>query len=112
MIIHLTKEAQEMLPKGRKTFILTTNDGSNIFSSSEGCCMIGDRFLLVATNDIPSTYTEKFTHGNLTIYSSPYDLNFLSGNLKIVKNHSTGFLNLQNESGRLDDNLEIKIIEN
>lgn len=55
MIIHLTKEAQEMLPKGRKTFILTTNDGSNIFSSSEGCCMIGDRFLLVATNDIPST---------------------------------------------------------
>jgi hypothetical protein len=29
------------------TFLLVANDGSNPYSSAEGCCMIGDRFIIV-----------------------------------------------------------------
>ena len=28
------------------TFLLVANDGSNPYSSAEGCCMIGDRFII------------------------------------------------------------------
>ena len=46
MELTITTEAAQRLPQGTTQFILTANDGSNQFSSAEGCCMIGERFLI------------------------------------------------------------------
>lgn len=110
MKIHITEEVRTLLPKDKHQFILTANDGSNPFSNSEGCCMIGDHFLFVGSDEIPINYTEKFQDGEDMIYLSPYDLNFISGNVELSKNPSTGMINLKNENGYLDDNLEIKLL--
>lgn len=34
------------------TFLLVANDGSNPYSSAEGCCMIGDRFIIVPVDQL------------------------------------------------------------
>ena len=40
------------------TFLLVANDGSNPYSSAEGCCMIGDRFIIVPVDQAEAPYTE------------------------------------------------------
>lgn len=110
MKIHISKNVRTLLPKEKHQFILTANDGSNPFSSSEGCCTIGDRFLLVGTETLPSDYKNLFKDGEDRIYTSDYDLNFLSGTIELVLNEATGRVILQNEEGYLDDNLTIELL--
>ena len=40
------------------TFLLVANDGSNPYSSAEGCCMIGDRFIIVPVDQAEAPYTK------------------------------------------------------
>ncbi len=110
MNIHITEEVRKLLPQDKHQFLLTANDGSNQFSNSEGCCMIGDHFLFIGIDEIPENYTEAYQDEEDTIYLTTYDLNFLSGQVELSKNPSTGMVNLKNENGYLDDNLEIKLL--
>lgn len=90
------------------TFLLVLNDGSNQFSSAEGCCMIGDRFLIVPTTEKIEPFTLPITNSDYTIHTSTYETMFLKGNLVLDLNPSSGTLVLKNESGILDNNLLIK----
>ena len=50
MSLTISEEAKQRLAPfltEANTFLLVANDGSNPYSSAEGCCMIGDRFIIV-----------------------------------------------------------------
>ncbi|WP_071130945.1 iron-sulfur cluster biosynthesis family protein [Enterococcus timonensis] len=107
MFITVSPKAREKFPQNYQNFLLLANDGSNPYSSAEGCCMIGDRFLLVAISQVPEQYTIEITDKDLHFYFSAYEENFLSGHL-VIDVSASGFLVLKNEGGLLDNNLEIK----
>ena len=48
------------------TFLLVANDGSNPYSSAEGCCMIGDRFIIVPVDQAEAPYTETIANDSFT----------------------------------------------
>ena len=79
------------------TFLLVANDGSNPYSSAEGCCMIGDRFIIVPVDQAEAPYTETIA----------YDQMFLTGHLQLVIHPNAGTITLKNESGILDSNVDI-----
>lgn len=110
MEITVTKEAQAFLPKGVKTFLLAVNDGSNPYSSAQGCCLIGERFVLVAVSEIPTDYRYVLEDAGYSFYYSPYETYFLKGHLILDVHQSTHALILKNESGILDDNVEVKVL--
>ena len=99
MDLHITPTAAARFPKGHDLYILTSNDGSNQFSSAAGCCMIGERFLITPIDEPLDPYNE------FTFFTSTYDQMFLTGHLILDVHPTSGTLILKNESGYLDTNL-------
>jgi uncharacterized protein YqkB len=89
-------------------FLFVLNDGSNQFSSAEGCCLIGDRFLIVPTAEPIEPFTKPIKNNEYRIFTSEYDAIFLTGKLVLDVNPSSGTLVLKNEGGILDNNVLIK----
>lgn len=58
MDLHITPTAAARFPEGHDLYILTSNDGSNQFSSAAGCCMIGERFLITPIDEPLDSYNE------------------------------------------------------
>ncbi len=61
MSLTISEEAKQRLAPfltEANTFLLVANDGSNPYSSAEGCCMIGDRFIIVPVDQAEAPYTE------------------------------------------------------
>lgn len=110
MEITVTKAAQSFLPKGFTKFLLAVNDGSNPYSSAQGCCLIGERFILVAVSEIPKEYSHFVESDGYTFYYSNYETYFLKGHLVLDVHESTHALILKNESGVLDDNVDVKVL--
>src|SRR5699024_10221135 len=108
MQLLLQKEVLQRLPQGYTQFILTLNDGSNPFSNAMGCCLIGERFLIVATKQQIEPFTIPVDSSDLTFYTSEYDLMFLTGKLVLFVDPNSQNVMLKNESGLLDLNVEIK----
>ena len=60
------------------TFLLVANDGSNPYSSAEGCCMIGDRFIIVPVDQAEAPYTKTIANDSFHVYTSTYDQMFFN----------------------------------
>lgn len=110
MRLKVSAEVVERLANEGQKFLLTLNDGSNPFSNAEGCCMIGDRFLIVATEGIPESYSIEIPSNQLKFYTSKYDCIFLKGELYLDMRESSQTLTLRDNSGRLDDHVQIKVL--
>ena len=83
------------------------NDGSNQFSSAEGCCMIGDHFLLVSTQHYIPAYDLTIPCEEATVKTSEYDTTFINGHLVLEVTPSNQTIRLKNESGILDSNVQV-----
>lgn len=88
--------------------LLALNDGSNAFSSAEGCCMIGDRFMLVITPEVPAAFNVPVENPDFAIYMSSYEAKFIKGDLVLAVNPGTGSLMLKGDEGILDINVAMK----
>lgn len=77
------------------TFLLVANDGSNPYSSAEGCCMIGDRFIIVPVDQAEAPYTETIANDSFHVYTSTYDQMFLTGHLQLVIHPNAGTITLK-----------------
>ncbi len=111
MKLNFTSEAITLLQQKYDqvtSYILAVNDGTNAFSSSEGCCMIGDRFLLQPITEIIEPYTVKLSTEPFTVYTAAYDQMFLSGDLTLSISPSTHNLQLNDSRGIVDYNVEVK----
>ncbi|MTD39027.1 iron-sulfur cluster biosynthesis family protein [Erwinia sp. CPCC 100877] len=111
MELTITGQAQMSLAtklENYSAFLLILNDGFNPFSSAEGCCLIGDRFLIVPTNEPIEPFTKLIQNETYRVYTSDYDALFLTGKLVLAVNPSAGTLILKNEGGILDHNVSIK----
>ena len=81
MDLNITPTAAARFPKGHDLYILTSNDGSNQFSSAAGCCMIGERFLITPIDEPLDPYNELVSSNQFTFFTSTYDQMFLTGHL-------------------------------
>ena len=110
MSLTISEEAKQRLAPfltEANTFLLVANDGSNPYSSAEGCCMIGDRFIIVPVDQAEAPYTETIANDSFHVYTSTYDQMFLTGHLQLVIHPNAGTITLKNESGILDSNVDI-----
>lgn len=107
MNLTLSKEVSDLLSKKGETFLFTLNDGSNSFSNAEGCCMIGDRFLIVPVKEKPENYDIKIPSNQLHFYTSKYDTMFLKGELFLDLDKASHTMVLKDKSGILDHNVQI-----
>lgn len=105
MDLHITPTAAARFPEGHDLYILTSNDGSNQFSSAAGCCMIGERFLITPIDEPLAPYNELVSSNQFTFFTSTYDQMFLTGHLILDVHPTSGTLILKNEGGYLDTNL-------
>lgn len=115
MKLNITAEATTLLQQNYDkvpSYILAVNDGTNAFSSSEGCCMIGDRFLLQPITEIIEPYTVKLSTEPFTVYTAAYDQMFLSGDLTLSISPATRNLQLNDSRGIVDYNVEVKQLLN
>lgn len=110
MKLNVSDEVVKRLSKEGQKFLLTLNDGSNPFSNAEGCCMIGDRFLIIATEEVPESYLIEIPSNQLMFYTSKYDCIFLRGELYLEMRESSQTLILRDNSGLLDDHVELKVL--
>nr|WP_272482403.1 iron-sulfur cluster biosynthesis family protein [Companilactobacillus alimentarius] len=109
MKINFKDEAQKYLadkiPAG-STVILTTDDGSNKYSSLGGSCAIGDKFQLVILKDEDPKYTVPIENNagyNMSTASQYTD--FFTDGLNISLWHNA--LALKDNSGILDGALSV-----
>lgn len=107
MKITISQEVLKMLPDDL-SLILALNDGSNQFSNAQGCCMIGDRFLVIPVAEPVAPFNVPIPSDSLPVFISNYEKIFLSGHLVLTKNSYTGNLVLKNEGGVLDTNVELR----
>lgn len=108
MELEITPEAAARFPKNYQLYIITSNDGSNQFSSAAGCCMIGERFLITPITEPLPRYSEVVSSNRFTFFTSTYDQMFLTGHLVLTVHPSSGTLILKNEGGYLDNNLMLE----
>jgi len=95
----------DKIPAG-STVILTTDDGSNQYSSLGGSCAIGDKFQLVILKDADPKYTVELENdANYKMTTSPSDADLLRDGLNIDFTHNT--LALKDNSGILDGALSV-----
>lgn len=109
MKINIKPEALSYLankiPAGSRV-ILTTDDGSNKYSSLGGSCAIGDKFQLVILKEADPKYSIPLeNNANYEMSTSPDDEDFLSNGLNIDFIHNT--LALKDNSGILDGALTV-----
>jgi len=95
----------DKIPAG-STVILTTDDGSNQYSSLGGSCAIGDKFQLVILKDADPKYTVELENdADYKMTTSPSDADLLRDGLNIDFTHNT--LALKDNSGILDGALSV-----
>ncbi|GEO79338.1 hypothetical protein FD29_GL002191 [Companilactobacillus mindensis DSM 14500] len=109
MKLNIKEEAQTYLagkiPAGSR-MILTTDDGSNKYSSLGGSCAIGDKFQLVVLKDADPNYTVPLeNNAGYDMSTSPNDADLLSAGLNISLWHNA--LALKDNSGILDGALSV-----
>ncbi|KRK90574.1 iron-sulfur cluster biosynthesis family protein [Companilactobacillus futsaii] len=86
--------------------ILTTDDGSNKYSSLGGSCAIGDKFQIVILKDDDPNYTIDLENdAGLDLKTSPSDADLLGNGLNISVWHNA--LALKDNSGILDGSLAV-----
>ncbi|HCD4271758.1 iron-sulfur cluster biosynthesis family protein [Enterococcus faecium] len=107
LFLEVQPEVFKQVPRLKDGFLLTLNDGSNQFSSAEGCCMIGDRFLLVSTQHYIPAYDLTIPCEEATVKTSEYDTTFINGHLVLEVTPSNQTIRLKNESGILDSNIQV-----
>ncbi|WCG36632.1 iron-sulfur cluster biosynthesis family protein [Companilactobacillus farciminis] len=110
MKINIKEETQTYLanknvPTNAK-MILTTDDGSNKYSSLGGSCAIGDKFQIVILKDADPNYTIPLENdAGLDLSTSPSDADLLGNGLNIAVWHNA--LALKDNSGILDGSLAV-----
>ncbi|WP_334332862.1 MULTISPECIES: iron-sulfur cluster biosynthesis family protein [unclassified Companilactobacillus] len=109
MKINIKDEAQaylnERIPSGYP-MILTTDDGSNKYSSLGGSCAIGDKFQIVILKDEDPNYTETLeNNAGYDLKTSPNDADLMTNGLNISLWHNA--LALKDNSGILDGALSV-----
>ena len=109
MKINIKDEAQaylnERIPSGFP-MILTTDDGSNKYSSLGGSCAIGDKFQIVILKDEDPDYTETLeNNAGYDLKTSPNDADLMTNGLNISIWHNA--LALKDNSGILDGALSV-----
>jgi len=109
MKINIKDEAKTYIagkvPAGSR-IILTTDDGSNQYSSLGGSCSIGDKFQLVILKDADPKYTIPLeNNAGYEMSTSPSDADLLRDGLNVSIWHNT--LALKDNSGILDGALSI-----
>jgi hypothetical protein len=110
MKINIKEETQTYLanknvPTNAK-MILTTDDGSNKYSSLGGSCAIGDKFQIVILKDADPNYTIPLENdAGLDLSTSPSDADLLGNVLNIAVWHNA--LALKDNSGILDGSLAV-----
>lgn len=109
MKITIKDEAQaylaDKIPAGSRV-ILTTDDGSNKYSSLGGSCAIGNKFQLVILKAADPTYTVPLENNvGYDMATAPGDTDFLGNGLNIDRWHSG--LALKDDSGILDGALSV-----
>ena len=109
MKLNIKEEAQTYLagkiPAGSR-MILTTDDGSNKYSSLGGSCAIGDKFQLVVLKDADPNYTVPLeNNAGYDMSTSPNDADLLNAGLNISLWHNA--LALKDNSGILDGALSV-----
>ena len=110
MKINIKEETQTYLknkevPINAK-MILTTDDGSNKYSSLGGSCAIGDKFQIVILKDDDPNYTIDLENdAGLDLKTSPSDADLLGNGLNISVWHNA--LALKDNSGILDGSLAV-----
>ncbi|KRO00801.1 iron-sulfur cluster biosynthesis family protein [Companilactobacillus kimchiensis] len=109
MKLNIKDEAKTYLankiPAGSRV-ILTTDDGSNKYSSLGGSCAIGDKFQLVILKDADSDYTTELENNAGYEMSTLPSYEYLLGNgLNIDLVHNT--LALRDNGGILDGALGV-----
>ncbi|GEO63115.1 iron-sulfur cluster biosynthesis family protein [Companilactobacillus nantensis] len=88
------------------TIILTTDDGSNKYSSLGGSCAIGDKFQLVILKDADPKYTVELDNdAGFDLSTSPSDADLMTNGLNISLWHNA--LALKDNSGILDGALSV-----
>jgi len=86
--------------------LLTTDDGSNKYSSLGGSCAIGDKFQLVILNEADPNYTIKVENdAGYNLLTSENDVDLTTNGLNISVWHNA--LALKDNSGILDGALSV-----
>ena len=86
--------------------LLTTDDGSNKYSSLGGSCAIGDKFQLVILNEADPNYTIKVENdAGYNLLTSENDADLTTNGLNISVWHNA--LALKDNSGILDGALSV-----
>jgi len=109
MKIDIKEEAQtyiaSKIPAGSR-IILTTDDGSNKYSSLGGSCAIGDKFQLVVLKDADPNYTIPLeNNAGYDMSTSKQDADLLRDGLNVSMWHNA--LALKDNSGILDGALSL-----
>jgi len=109
MKIDIKEEAQTYIagkiPAGSR-IILTTDDGSNKYSSLGGSCAIGDKFQLVVLKDADPNYTIPLeNNAGYDMSTSKQDADLLRDGLNVSMWHNA--LALKDNSGILDGALSL-----
>lgn len=109
MKINIKPEAKTYLENkipGVTRMILTTDDGSNKYSSLGGSCAIGDKFqLIILKEDDPDYTIDLENDAGYDLKTSPNDADLMTNGLNISVWHNA--LALKDNSGILDGNLSV-----
>ncbi|HIY93963.1 iron-sulfur cluster biosynthesis family protein [Companilactobacillus sp. HBUAS56275] len=99
------KYLEDKIPAG-STVILTTDDGSNKYSSLGGSCAIGDKFQLVILKDADPKYTVPIeNNAGYKMSTEEQYTDFFTAGLNISLLHNA--LALKDNSGILDGALSV-----
>ncbi|MEE6691561.1 iron-sulfur cluster biosynthesis family protein [Lactiplantibacillus plantarum] len=109
MKINIKDDAQaylaDKIPAGSQV-ILTTDDGSNKYSSLGGSCAIGNKFQLVILKAADPDYTTPLeNNAGYEMHVAPADEAYLGNGLNISRWHNA--LALKDDSGMLDGALAV-----
>lgn len=114
MEIQIMPDAQAFLARkfpNATTLLLASNDGSNRFTSARGCCIIGDRFMIVVTDIVPPEFSVRLDNPLFEVYTTTYEPIFLTETPILTVNQGNGGLMLKSAGGIIDLNVEIKAEE-
>lgn len=87
--------------KDGQVVLLSLNDGSNKYSDIGGTCTVGSSFQFVILNQQDPDFTIKVeNNAGLNLYTSPAEMQYLSGNL--VVDDKSAAISLADDSGVID----------
>ncbi|MGY3765114.1 iron-sulfur cluster biosynthesis family protein [Vagococcus vulneris] len=107
MRLTISDDVLKVVPELKKGFVLTLNDGSNDFSSAQGCCMIGERCLLIPTDSLIEPFNIVVNSNVSKVWISKYDTMFINGNMTLDINPTAKTIMLRNDGGIIDSNVTV-----